>query len=364
MTNPLATLTQNGVSIWLDDLSRERIETGNLQELIADSSVRGVTTNPTIFAAALKGDSYREAISAEARAGNTTAIAIANITSKDVADACDIFAEIYKSSQGVDGRVSIEVEPTLANDTAGTIAQALELYELVGKENVMIKIPATKAGLPAITAVTAAGISVNVTLIFSSERYNEVIDAYFEGLRQAKAAGHDLSKIHSVASFFVSRVDTEVDKRLEAIGKPELKSKAALANARLAYDLFLSRIQGADWQELAAQGAQLQRPLMASTGVKDPNLDDTLYVTELVSKHLVNTMPEKTMMATKDHGVIPEESIIKNVSDAKVFMETLAQSGISFAEVTDLLETEGVDKFIVSWGELVDGVSAALEAAK
>lgn len=364
MTNPLATLTENGVSIWLDDLSRERIESGNLQELIANSSVRGVTTNPTIFAAALKGDSYKAAIAAEAKAGHSTAQAIANITSKDVADACDIFQKIYQDSNGVDGRVSIEVEPTLANDTAGTIAQALELYELVGKENVMIKIPATKAGLPAITAVTAAGISVNVTLIFSSERYDEVIDAYFEGLRQAKDAGLDLSKIHSVASFFVSRVDTEVDKRLEALGKPELKSKAALANARLAYDLFQNRIAGSDWKELAAQGAQLQRPLMASTGVKDPALPDTLYVTELVSKHLVNTMPEKTMMATKDHGQIPAESIMANMADAKAFMQIIADAGINFHEVTELLETEGVDKFIVSWGELVDGVKSALEAAK
>jgi transaldolase len=228
----------------------------------------------------------------------------------------------------------------------------------------MIKIPATKAGLPAITAVTAAGISVNVTLIFSVERYHEVMDAYFEGLRQAKANGKDLSKIHSVASFFVSRVDTEVDKRLVALGKPELKSKAALANARLAYAAFLERIASDAWKELEAAGARYQRPLMASTGVKDPALPDTLYVTELIAKNLVNTMPEKTMMATADHGVVPQDSITANIPSAKAFMSELAAAGIDIVEVTNLLEEEGVEKFIVSWNELVESVANALEAAK
>ena len=361
MSNPLATLTANGVSIWLDDLSRERIESGNLQDLIANSSVRGVTTNPTIFAAALKGDSYHSAIAKEAEAGSSTATAIANITSKDVADACEIFAGVYAESNGVDGRVSIEVAPTLANDTEGTIKQALELHEMVGKENVMIKIPATKAGLPAIEEVTAHGISVNVTLIFSVERYEEVINAYFAGLRRAKAAGKDLSKIHSVASFFVSRVDTEVDKRLEALGKPELKSKAALANARLAYELFLNRFATAEWKELEAAGARLQRPLMASTGVKDPALPDTLYVTELVAQDLVNTMPEKTMMAVADHGVISGDTITPSLEDAISFMQQLSDAGVDFDDVTQKLEDEGVSKFITSWDELVESVAAAIE---
>ena len=252
----------------------------------------------------------------------------------------------------------------MAFETEATIAQALELYKLVARENVMIKIPATKAGLPAITAVTAAGISVNVTLIFSVERYHEVMDAYFEGLRQAKANGKDLSKIHSVASFFVSRVDTEVDKRLVALGKPELKSKAALANARLAYAAFLERIASDEWKSLEAAGARYQRPLMASTGVKDPALSDTLYVTELIAKNLVNTMPEKTMMATADHGVVPQDSITANIPAAKAFMAELAQAGIDIVEVTNLLEEEGVEKFIVSWNELVASVASALEAAK
>ena len=362
--NPLQTLTANGVSIWLDDLSRERIETGNLASLIESHSIRGVTTNPTIFAAALKGSSYERAISVEAAKGSSASEAIAHITSEDVANACDIFRAVYDASEGVDGRVSIEVEPGLAFDSQGTIAQALELYKLVGRENVMIKIPATKEGLSAITEVTAHGISVNVTLIFSTERYSEVIDAYFAGLEKALEKGIDLSKIHSVASFFVSRVDTEVDKRLEALGRPDLKSKAALANARLAYGLFLDRFESDRWRALEAKGARLQRPLMASTGVKDPNLPDTLYVTELVSKHLVNTMPEKTLFATGDHGVVPKDSIKPNLASAAEFLSELSDAGVDFSDATDLLEKEGVEKFIVSWGELVETVGQALEAAK
>lgn len=360
----LSDLTKAGVSIWLDDLSRDRIESGNLGDLIRNYSVRGVTTNPTIFAAALKGSSYNTAISAQAQKGASAAEAIAQITSKDVADACDIFADLYRDSKGVDGRVSIEVEPGLAHDTQGTITQALELYKLVAKENVMIKIPATKAGLPAITEVIANGISVNVTLIFSTERYAEVIDAYLSGLEKAAAAGHDLSKIHSVASFFVSRVDTEVDKRLAQLGRTELSSKAALANARLAYGLFLESLEGPRWEALRSKGANPQRPLMASTGVKDPNLPDTLYVSELVAPQLVNTMPEKTLMAMADHGKVTGNTIEPNLEDASSFMATLAVAGVDFDDVTDLLEKEGVEKFIASWDELVASVAAALEAAK
>jgi len=362
--NPLKTLTKNGVSIWLDDLSRERIETGNLAALIESHSIRGVTTNPTIFAAALKGSSYAQAISVEAAKGSTSAQAIAHITSEDVANACDIFKAVYDESEGVDGRVSIEVEPGLAFDAQGTVTQALELFKLVGRENVMIKIPATKEGLSAITEVTAHGISVNVTLIFSTSRYDEVIDAYFAGLERASENGIDLSKIHSVASFFVSRVDTEVDKRLESLGRADLKSKAALANARLAYELFLKRFESERWLRLEAKGARLQRPLMASTGVKDPSLPDTLYVTELVAENLVNTMPEKTLFATGDHGVIPQNSIVPNLTGAREFLSELATVGVDFEDVTSLLEKEGVEKFIVSWGELVETVSQALEAAK
>ena len=360
MNENLKALTEAGVSIWLDDLSRERIESGNLKHLIDNFSVRGVTTNPTIFAAALKGSSYQDALVAEKAAGSSPARAITNITSDDVAAACDLFLPIYNDSKGVDGRVSIEVDPGLANDTDRTIAQALSLYELVGRNNVMIKIPATLNGLAAITAVTAAGISVNVTLIFSLDRYAKVIDAYIEGLNKAKQAGKDLSKIHSVASFFVSRVDTEVDARLEALGKPELKSKAALANAQLAYELFQKRLATAEWQPLAAAGANPERPLMASTGVKDPALPDTLYVTELVSANIVNTMPEKTMMATADHGVIPAESIVASFDKAKAALAAIEAAGVDLADVTLQLEQEGVEKFAVSWDELVETVEQAL----
>ena len=361
MTNAnLKALTDAGVSIWLDDLSRDRIESGSLARLINEHSVRGVTTNPTIFAAALKGESYKPLI-AQYR-GEGVAEAIKQITSKDVADACDIFAGIYKESNGVDGRVSIEVEPGLAFDTEGTIAQGKELHKLVGKENVMIKVPATKEGLGAITELTASGVSVNVTLIFSVERYSEVIDAYFLGVEKALENGVDISKIHSVASFFVSRVDTEVDARLVELGKPELKSKAALANARLAYELFEQRFSEQRWLDLEAKGARLQRPLMASTGVKDPSLPDTLYVTELVAPNLVNTMPEKTMMATADHGEIVGNTITSNMTSARDFMAELAASGINFDEVTTKLETEGVEKFITSWDELVESVTNAMES--
>lgn len=364
-SNPLAQLSANGVSIWLDDLSRSRIVSGNLKDLIASRSVSGVTTNPTIFAGALaKGEGYQDQVSELAASGADATSAIFAITTKDVADACDIFAGVYASTNGFDGRVSIEVEPGLANDAAGTIKQAKELFAAVDRENVMIKIPATKPGLAAITAVIAEGISVNVTLIFSLSRYREVIAAYIDGVKLAKANGHDVSKIHSVASFFVSRVDTEIDKRLEAAGKPELKSKAALANARLAYEVFEQEFSTDAWSALAEAGANVQRPLMASTGVKDPALLDTLYVTELVAPQLVNTMPEKTMEAVFDHGVVPAASITNNYEAARDVLAAVAAAGVSLDDATQLLEDEGVEKFIISWGELVETVDSALKAAK
>lgn len=363
--SPLAQLAANGVSIWLDDLSRSRIVSGGLRDLITNRSVSGVTTNPTIFAGALaKGEGYQAQVAELAAVGASAEQAIFEITTKDVADACDIFAGVYAATNGFDGRVSIEVEPGLANDAAGTVKQAKELFAKVNRENVMIKIPATKPGLEAITAVIAEGISVNVTLIFSLERYRAVIAAYIAGVKKAKAAGHDISKIHSVASFFVSRVDTEVDNRLVAAGHAELKSQAALANARLAYEVFEQEFATSEWSELAAAGANVQRPLMASTGVKDPNLLDTLYVTELVAPQLVNTMPEKTMEAVYDHGVVPAASITNNYEGAREVLAKVAAAGVSLADATELLEKEGVDKFIVSWNELVETVDTALKAAK
>jgi len=368
MTSPTQALSDVGVSIWLDDLSRSRIESGDLAGLIAQRNVVGVTTNPTIFAAALaKGEAYAAQVATLAAAGVTAEDAVFTITSEDVRSACDAFRVTHERTGGVDGRVSIEVSPTLAHDTAGTIAQAVQLWKRVDRPNAMIKIPATTAGLSAITATLAAGISVNVTLIFSLARYREVVEAYITGLEQAKAAGHELRDIHSVASFFVSRVDTEIDKRLSAIGTDAattLKSRAGVANARLAHREFTRLFSGARWEALAAVGANLQRPLWASTGVKDPALPDTLYVTELAVAHVVNTMPEKTLDATSDHGVVTGDTVTGNYSSADEVLTSLATIGVDYDEVTALLETEGVDKFIVSWHELLDTITQALAAAK
>jgi transaldolase len=368
MTSPLHRLKSTGVSIWLDDLSRERIESGSLKELISTRAVSGVTTNPTIFAGAFsKGAAYASQLAKLAASGATADEAIFEATTDDVRAACDVFADVYRDTNGVDGRVSIEVEPAFAMETDKTVTQAKALYEAVNRKNVMIKIPATIPGLSAITQVIAAGISVNVTLIFSLERYRAVIAAFKAGITQAKANGNDLSTIHSVASFFVSRVDTEIDKRLDAIGGEHainLKSKAALANARLAYELFEQEFGKEDWKLLEALGANRQRPLMASTGVKDPALPDTLYVTELVAPLLVNTMPEKTMEAVFDHGEITGDTITANYDISRAILAELEAVGISYEEVVSLLEQEGVEKFVVSWNELVQTVSTALESSR
>jgi transaldolase len=368
MSTPTQDLSDAGVSIWLDDLSRQRITTGNLQELIDTRNVVGVTTNPSIFQAAISaGVGYEEAIEAQAKAGASTDDTIFELTTADVRNASDIFRPIFDKTGGVDGRVSIEVSPDLAHDTDATIAEAKKLAAAVDRPNVLIKIPATKAGLPAITEVIAAGISVNVTLIFSLERYSEVIDAYLSGVEKAKAAGHKIDTLHSVASFFVSRVDTEVDKRLTAIGSDaanELKSLAGVANARLAYELFEKKFAEQRAQDLVAAGANLQRPLWASTGVKDPALPDTLYVTELVAPGTVNTMPEKTLEATFDHGVISGDTVTGAYEAAHKVFNDLAAVGVDLDDVTQLLEDEGVDKFIASWHDLQGTVTAALESAR
>ncbi|GAA4154931.1 transaldolase [Gryllotalpicola daejeonensis] len=367
MTTPTAKLAAAGVSIWLDDLSRTRITSGGLQKLIDEKNVTGVTTNPTIFAAAIgKGEGYTEKLAELAAAGKSATEAIFEITTTDVADAADIFKPVYDATNGVDGRVSIEVEPNLAHDAAGTIAEAEQLWKKVGKENALIKIPATKEGLEAIAAVIGKGISVNVTLIFSLERYREVINAYLTGLETAKAAGIDISKIQSVASFFVSRVDTEIDKRLTAIGTDEalaLKSKAGVANAVLAYQLFEQEFATERAQSLLAAGGNLQRPLWASTGVKDPSLPDTLYVTGLVAPGVVNTMPEKTLDATFDHAQVTGDTITGSYDEAAGVLDAVAKVGVDYNDVVALLETEGVDKFIASWNELIESVKGALESS-
>lgn len=366
MSESTQKLSDAGVSIWLDDLSRERLTSGNLAELIKTHNVVGVTTNPTIFAGALsKGAAYAEQMRELAAAGASVEEAVFAATCDDVRAACDVFAPVYKASNGFDGRVSIEVDPRLARDAEGTAKMARELYERVGRENVMIKIPATKEGLRPIAETLAAGISVNVTLIFSLTRYREVINAYMLGLEQALENGKDLSTIHSVASFFVSRVDTEIDARLEAAGGDavQLKGKAGLANARLAYEVFEEMFSSERWARLQAHGANVQRPLWASTGVKDPALPDTLYVTGLVAPNTVNTMPEATLNAVADHGEITGNTIVPNYSESNKVLDAIS-AHVSYPEVVEKLEVEGLSKFDVSWEELLQTVREALEQAK
>ncbi len=368
MTNDnLQALSDAGVSIWLDDLSRDRLDSGNLAELVKTRNIVGVTTNPSIFQAAMsQGTAYDDQIAKLAEAGKTVEEAVFAMTTDDVRNACDVMKPVFDSTDGVDGRVSIEVDPRLAHETAKTIAQAKELGGAVDRDNVLIKIPATLEGLPAITAVLAEGISVNVTLIFSLERYRAVMNAFLTGLEQAHANGKDLSNLESVASFFVSRVDTEIDKRLDAIGTDEakaLKGKAGVANARLAYQAYEEVFSTPRWTSLADQGAHPQRPLWASTGVKDPAYKDTLYVVDLVAKGVVNTMPEKTLDATADHGEVVGDTITGMYADAQKVLDDLDAIGISYADVVQLLEVEGVDKFAKSWGELLSEATANLEKA-
>ncbi len=366
MSDKLKALAEAGVSIWLDDLSRERIETGNLAEMVRERSVVGVTTNPTIFAAAIAdGERYDEQVGKLVAAGETVDKVIFELTTEDVRNACDILAPVARSTAH-DGRVSIEVEPDLANDTDATIASAKALWAAVDRSNALIKIPATLEGLPAITASIAEGISVNVTLIFSEARYREVMDAYLTGLEQAKEAGRDLSTIRSVASFFVSRVDSEIDQRLDALGTDialALRGKAAVANALVAYGAFEEVLASDRWRALADQGANPQRPLWASTGVKNPDYADTMYVTELVVPETVNTMPEKTLDAFADHGEVLGDVVTGKASEGRAILDRLGEVGVDFDDVLLVLETEGVDKFKKSWTELVETVRAQMAKA-
>ncbi|WP_328889620.1 transaldolase [Streptomyces sp. NBC_00316] len=365
MTDALKRLSDEGVAIWLDDLSRKRITSGNLAELIDQQHVVGVTTNPSIFQKAIShGDGYEQQLTDLATRKVTVDEAIRMITTADVRDAADILRPVFDATDGQDGRVSIEVDPRLAHHTDATIAEAKQLAWLVDRPNTLIKIPATKAGLPAITEVIGKGISVNVTLIFSLERYREVMDAYLAGLEKAKAAGLDLSRIHSVASFFVSRVDSEIDKRLDALGTDEakaLKGKAALANARLAYQAYEEVFSSDRWAALDKAQANKQRPLWASTGVKDPAYKDTLYVDDLVAPGTVNTMPEATLEATADHGQITGNTIAGTYEQAQAELDAVAKLGISYDDVVQLLEDEGVEKFEASWIDLLNSTEAELK---
>ena len=362
----LAQLTAAGVAIWLDDISRERLSTGNLEMLMRDLHVQGVTSNPTIFAKAISsGSAYADQIADLALRGVAVDEAARAITTYDIRWACDVLRPVYDRTGGQDGRVSLEVDPRLARDTAKTIAEARALWWLVDRPNLFIKIPATAEGLPAITQCLSEGISINVTLIFSLQRYGEVIDAFMSGLENA--AGHDISQIRSVASFFVSRVDTEVDERLDKLGTPEaraLRGKAALANARLAYELYEQKLATPRWSALSARGAHVQRPLWASTSVKDPSFADTMYVVDLVAPDTVNTMPEATLHATQAHGQILGDTIHGTYDESRRVFEQLEALGIGYDDVVTVLENQGVQKFDASWRELLDTIKTQMSAAK
>lgn len=368
MSTALADLSRAGVAVWLDDLSRELVAGGHLRRLVEERHVVGVTSNPTIFAAALSaGERYTEQVSELVRRGADVEEAVVELTTTDVRDACDLLRDVHERTGGVDGRVSLEVDPRLAHDTAATVEAARRLWKAVDRLNLFIKIPATVEGLPAITTALSEGISVNVTLIFSLDRYRAVMQAFLTGLEQAREAGRDLSGIHSVASFFVSRVDTEVDKRLDAIGTEEaarLRGQAAIANARLAYHAHEEVFSTPRWEVLAEDGAHRQRPLWASTGVKDPAYPDTLYVTELVAPGTVNTMPLKTLEAVADHGQVHGDTISGTSAEAEQVIDALERLGISYTDVTDVLEREGVAKFQKSWEELLATVRQEMDRVR
>jgi transaldolase len=363
-TDVLEQLSAAGVSIWLDDISRNRLTTGNLAELIRDEHVVGVTSNPTIFAHAVASGSAYDAQLTDLTVREVDLEEAARaITTYDIRWACDVLRPVYDATSGVDGRVSIEVDPRIARETAKTVAEARALWWLVDRPNLFIKIPATEQGVPAITQCLSEGISVNVTLIFSLDRYGEVIDAFFAGLEQARDAGRDLASIASVASFFVSRVDTEVDRRLDKIGTAEaaeLRGKAAIANARLAYQLYEERFAALRWQALRKAGARTQRPLWASTSTKDPAYPDTMYVEELVAPDTVNTMPESTLHAMADHGKVRGDTASSGYEQARQLFADLAELGISYEDVTAVLEDEGVAKFAASWREMLDTIGTEL----
>jgi transaldolase len=367
MSDALADLATEDVSIWLDDISRERLRSGNLQELIDKKHVVGVTSNPTIFQKALeKGDAYDEQLRELKKREIAVDGAIRYLMAYDIRWACDVLRPVFDRTDGKDGRVSIEVDPRIAHDTDRTTAEAKGLWWLVDRPNVMIKIPATEEGLAAITAATAEGISVNVTLIFGLDRYDAVMDAYLAGLEAAHAAGKDLSQIRSVASFFVSRVDTEIDKRLDKIGTreaAELRGKSGIANAQLAYERYEKVISSDRWKALEKAGANTQRPLWASTGVKDPAYDDTMYVVELVAPNTVNTMPEATLDAVADHGQIRGDAIKGSYDAARKVIDALNEIGIGYDDVIEVLESEGVQKFEDSYAQLAESVKKQLDMA-
>jgi transaldolase len=367
MTDSIARLREAGVSVWLDDLSRERLTTGSLAAL-RDRGVSGVTTNPTIFARAITdSDAYDGQLRDLKLRQVATDQVLRELTARDVRQACDVLRPVYDATGGVDGRVSIEVDPRIAHDTQRTIAEARALWWLVDRPNMFVKIPAAKQGIPAIAACLAEGISINVTLIFSLARYGEVTGAFLAGLEAARDAGRDLSGLASVASFFVSRMDTETDKRLDKLGSPQaaaLRGKAAIANARLAYQRYEEMLATDRWKALERAGARPQRPLWASTSVKDPAYDDTRYVTGLVARDVVNTMPEATLNAVADHGDIPDDSIHGTYAQSQAVLDDLAALGIDYDDVVQSLEDHGVSAFDASWDHLGQRLATALGTQK
>ncbi|AII10598.1 MULTISPECIES: transaldolase [Rhodococcus] len=365
-SGPLQRLSAAGVAVWLDDLSRHRLASGSLDALVRNRSVSGVTTNPSIFENALRSGeaAYGEQIVDLAVAGANAAEAVRALTTTDVRWACEILQETYERSGGADGYVSIEVDPYLSRNVPGTVAEARDLFRSIGRRNVLIKIPATAECLPAITQTLAAGIGVNVTLIFSLERYEGVQDAFMAGLEQARANGHDLSHIQSVASFFISRVDTEVDRRLGEDTRDYLRGAAAIANARLAYEKFETMLRTPRWRALEADGAHPQRLLWASTGVKNPAYFDTRYVTELIAARTVNTMPEETLHAVAEHGVVDGDSISGAYDTSRTVLDKLTLAGVDYDDVVRALEAEGLQKFEVAWNELTSTVALLLDDAR
>jgi transaldolase len=365
MTGALTTLTTAGVSIWLDDLSRDRLNSGSLADLVANSHVTGVTTNPSIFAKAISGgDAYDAQLRDLAARGVGVDEALRALTTFDVRWACDVLRPIHDMTDGVDGRVSIEVDPRLAYDTGATIAEARALWWAVDRTNMFVKIPAAHQGLQAITACLAEGISINVTLIFSSTRYDEVIEAFIDGLEQAQRSGHDLTTIESVASFFVSRVDSEVDSRLDKIGTPEaaaVRGQAAIANARLAYQRYERMLSSPRWLALASAGARPQRPLWASTSTKDPGYPDTRYVVDLVAANVVNTMPEATLHAVADHGDVRGDTVSGHYLDAQRILDEFEKVGVDYDDVVQKLEDDGVASFEAAWDNLRERLAHTLQ---
>ncbi len=355
---PLQGLSALGQSVWVDNLSRQSNRGGHLQELIHDYSVVGATSNPSIFQKAMaEGEAYDDQLAELIGQGKSTEECFWALAQQDIREACDTFAPVFESSSHRDGYVSLEVDPRLAYDTLETYREAMRLHDGVDKPNLMVKIPATKPGLGAIEDVLAKGRSINITLIFSLTRYAEVAESYLRAMERLVAEGGDPGKVASVASFFVSRIDTEADRRLEEAGAPELKGKLAIANARLAYERYEQTFSGERWEYLASKGATPQRVLWASTSTKNPDYPDVLYVEELIGPDTVNTMPEETIKAYQDHGE-PEPRLARDLDGARRVFADLAQAGVDYDDVTDTLEREGVEKFAASFDELLGALEA------